>query len=103
MIGEVGAIADAQILEVRTGLGQPDDALVLDVAAALNVDLAQVFAVSCQVRERLVGDVGTAFANEYLELAAALGERSDSVRSDHITPGDVQMDQVGTPLGQSVK
>ena len=46
MVGQVAAVANTQISQVGACLGQPDDALVLDVATAVNIDLAEVLAMA---------------------------------------------------------
>ena len=42
----MAAIADTKVGQVRARFGQPDDALVLDVSTAVNIDLAQLLAVA---------------------------------------------------------
>jgi hypothetical protein len=71
----------------------------LDITTALNVDFAQILAMPRQIGQSLVIDMQTAFTNEDLKLLTTFRQQAHSVMGDHITPGDVQVDEAWTPLG----
>ena len=98
----MSTITNTEIGKVGTRFRQSDDALVLNVAASLNVDLPEVFAISRQKGQSLVGDVGTAFADEDLEFLATVGQGANAVGRDHIAPGDIEMQKTGASLSQGM-
>ena len=98
----MSTITNTEIGKVGTRFRQTYDAFVLNVAASLNVDLPEVFAVSRQKRKGFVGNVGTAFADEDLEFLATVGQGANAVGRDHVAPGDVKMQKAGTSLSQGM-
>ena len=60
------AVANTEVAKVGTGFRQPHDTVVLHVPAALNVDLAQVFAMARQVSQGIVVYVKATFADKDL-------------------------------------
>ena len=59
-------IANTEVGQVGAGFRQPDDTVVLDVTAALNVDLAKIFAMARQVSQGIVVYVKATFADKDL-------------------------------------
>ena len=69
----------------------------------LNVHFLQVIAVSGQLGQCIIPDMMATLGNEASQLVAPITQCPDSIARHQITPGDVQMGEIGTSLRQGMQ